>query len=142
MNNLLKDLCWNNQFTVRGPYRSSGTVIELQDACRKWTTPSVLQLGYLFLRETRYNRGDSKWLPLLLLQAENTDKEFSDKSFSRISFPDTPDRQAECLPATLSPSEGPLHVPRVPLLKFLHLQALYHVVMLPWPQRTGPGVSA
>lgn len=30
VNNLIKDLCWNNQFTVTRPYRSWRTVIEFQ----------------------------------------------------------------------------------------------------------------
>lgn len=57
----------------------------------------------------------SKWLPWLLFQVENTDGRFSvQSSFSRMSFPDTPQRHAKWLPVTLSPSNMPLNVHDVP----------------------------
>lgn len=58
VSNLIKDLSWNNQFTVRGSYRSSGTVIEFQGAGKKLTTGSVLECGlFISLRNTLKSDG-------------------------------------------------------------------------------------
>lgn len=61
--------------------------------------------------------------PLLLLEAEHTGKEVPDKSFSRMPFPDTPDRHAKRLAVARSPPEVLLNVSRGPSLKFLNISA-------------------
>lgn len=104
---------------------------------KNWQPEVGFSLGYLFLWETHYNQMVSKWL----LQAENTDKEFLDKSFREMPVPDTA--------VTLSPSvvpfcsvfpfscwDGPSEMARS--LKFLNLQTWYNVAMFPWPQLIGP----
>lgn len=67
VNNLIKDLYRNNQFTVGGPDRSS----ELSQSSRVLVKNGQLEvcfsLGYLFLGGTQQNCVESKWLSLWLL---------------------------------------------------------------------------
>ena len=98
---------------------------------KNWQPEVCLSVGYLFLWETHYTHVESKCSLCCPCRLKTLTRKFLMKVLAGCPFQIDRDSQANCLPVTWSLLRCFWTSNMVPL-KFLNMQALGHVVMLPW----------